>query len=130
MHYAIARGGYNDRLVTIDYTHSPDELGRTVMLECCTNGVGTRKGEVPDYEWERYVLESPMPSSAVGVNTHTLFLPNFTTADIGRYRYSNSLKSCLHNRDMSFFTCRCKITGFVVRYSAYVGVGSTGLVSK
>lgn len=77
---------YDDRLVTIDYMHSPDELGRTVMLECCTNGIGTRKGEVPDYTWQRYISEPPVPTSAVGVNSHTLFIPNFTTADIGRYR--------------------------------------------
>ena len=79
-------GGYNDRLVTLDYTYSPDEQGRTVMLECCTNGIGTRSGEVPDYKWQRYLGEPDISAAAVGINSHTLFIPNFTATDVGLYR--------------------------------------------
>lgn len=83
--------GYDDRLVTIEYTHSPDELGGTLMLQCCTNGIATNKGKVPDYTWERYLGEPAIASNAVGLNSHTLFLPNFTSDQIGLYRYDLQL---------------------------------------
>lgn len=88
--HSLVAEAFDDRLVTVKYTHYPDELGRTIMLECCTNGIGTRSGEVPDYTWQRYFSEPPMPTTAVGVNSHTLFFPNFSSADIGRYRCTES----------------------------------------
>lgn len=89
--HSLVAKAYDERLVTIQYTYNPDEVGRTIMLECCTNGIGTRSGEVPDYTWERYFSEPPMPTTAVGVNSHTLFFPNFSSADIGRYRYTRDI---------------------------------------
>ena len=77
---------YDDRLVTVDYSPSPDELGKTVMLRCCTNGIATRGGEVPDFSWQTYLNDPAIPGNAVGVNSHTLFLPNFTSEQVGLYR--------------------------------------------
>ena len=82
----IVAQAWDDRLVAVSYTHNPDELGRTVMLECCSNRLGTNRSEVPDYTWERPSTDPHVSPSAAGVNSHTLFIANFSATDIGLYR--------------------------------------------
>ena len=68
--------------VDVSASLSPVQINRTVMLSCCATGDFPGVGS-PVYSWLRRTQS--LPTSAVGVDTHTMFLPSLTSAEFGDY---------------------------------------------
>lgn len=68
--------------VDVSASRSHVQVNGTVMLSCCATGEFPGTGP-PVYSWLRRTQS--LPASAVGVDTHTMFLPSLTSAEFGDY---------------------------------------------